>query len=114
MKAPVASPHGCLQQLALVHIALNALKFGASQPAQVAGGAHKHLDAMSPRDQLMDQVCTDEPGGARDEAFHTFRPAFGEASCNRAEPRGINRNMQSENYRFLTLREIDFALASSA
>src|SRR5690242_13081695 len=83
MKTPFTPIQGFLQPRAVAQIAFDGLEDRAFQAPHIGSRAQQRFDAMPLRDQLMDQIRSDEPRGARDEAIHALmilQPRVGSTS----------------------------------
>jgi hypothetical protein len=70
MKAPVAPFHFAEEQARVKEVADGVLVTGAGQSPGVRLLAQEELDAMAAREEFVHQIGADEPGSARDKAFH--------------------------------------------
>ncbi|MDB6017247.1 MAG: Tetratricopeptide 2 repeat protein [Pedosphaera sp.] len=86
VEAPIAATQRGSEGRAVKDVASDALEVGAGETAEIAGGAEESLDAMTASEEFVDEIGTNETGGAGDETIHIRK----ELSMNEYENTRIN------------------------
>src|SRR5213594_2038325 len=70
VEAPIAAAHRRSELLSVAEVPRDAFELGAVQAPQVTFRSEQRLDLMPARDEFVDEVRADKPGGAGDKASH--------------------------------------------